>query len=390
MKATKILIILFLTLYMADCFAQQTQGKWFANINTLSFFKDNEYNSERLNGYTLPGFRLTPTIDYSLDIFSLSIGIDALHYWGKSQYPAYAYSSLADINKTQKTQQQAHITPFFRASIQYKNLSFVIGDVYADNYHNMITPLYTHELTLTSDREVGIQALYNSKYFEADTWVDWKNFIFINENQREVMYVGSSERVYIVNDNNFKLYLPFQMIFRHRGGEFDTIASNESLVNYSLGLGAKYSFNSKSNSQFAPKSLCAEFHYVGFKRNTTLGAPYRSGSGFFPSLSVQSKATKIALSYWEAKDFVSLLGNGLFNSLSSVTPDLLYDRVQCFLLQGEYNFYYTPEYAFGAELNFFYFLNSTGNRPGYAKVVRNGFNCFSFGFYLKINPQIRL
>ena len=100
----------------------------------------------------------------------------------------------------------------------------MIGDVYADNYHNMITPLYTHELALTSDREVGIQALYHSKYFEADTWVDWKNFIFTNENQREVMYVGSSERAYIRNKDNFQPYVPLQMIFRHRGGEFDTIA----------------------------------------------------------------------------------------------------------------------------------------------------------------------
>src|SRR5574344_1681282 len=102
---------------------KEKQKDLWIDINTLSFFQNNEYNGERVKGYTLPGFRLRPTINYKYKNFTLCAGIDALHYWGKEIYPAYSYCGLANVNETDRTQKQAHITPFFRPQADYTNLS---------------------------------------------------------------------------------------------------------------------------------------------------------------------------------------------------------------------------------------------------------------------------
>lgn len=55
-----------------------------------SFFYNNEFNSSLYTGYTLPGYRLSMTVDHRMDVLhgaGLSFGLQSLQYWGASRYP---------------------------------------------------------------------------------------------------------------------------------------------------------------------------------------------------------------------------------------------------------------------------------------------------------------
>ncbi|MDD7621308.1 MAG: hypothetical protein SPJ79_07860, partial [Prevotella sp.] len=62
------------------------------NIDNLDFFRDNEYKGHLTKGYTLPGFRLRPTVSYQpLSRLRLDGGVYMLHYWGANKYPNLNY-----------------------------------------------------------------------------------------------------------------------------------------------------------------------------------------------------------------------------------------------------------------------------------------------------------
>ena len=63
------------------------------HIDDKSFFVDNEYKGEKTYGYSLPGFRLTPSLFYALnEKISLEAGASMLRYHGANRYPCVIYS----------------------------------------------------------------------------------------------------------------------------------------------------------------------------------------------------------------------------------------------------------------------------------------------------------
>lgn len=91
------LLSLLAALYMPDGRAQvadsifredhllspQGRGELRLSIRNTNFFHDNEYQGYLSDGYTLPGFRLRPTLTYQpLSNVKLDVGAYLLHYWG--------------------------------------------------------------------------------------------------------------------------------------------------------------------------------------------------------------------------------------------------------------------------------------------------------------------
>ena len=65
------------------------------NFDALCFFRDNEYKGSLSKGYTLPGYRLQPTVSYQpLKNLRVEVGVSMLHYWGANKYPNLNYSCL--------------------------------------------------------------------------------------------------------------------------------------------------------------------------------------------------------------------------------------------------------------------------------------------------------
>ncbi len=65
------------------------------NIYNQDFFVDNEYTGVKTAGYTLPGFRLTPTLSYGIsDNLFIEAGLSALRFHGAEHYPCIIYANL--------------------------------------------------------------------------------------------------------------------------------------------------------------------------------------------------------------------------------------------------------------------------------------------------------
>ena len=147
-------------------------------VDNLNFFKNNEFSSVKTRGYTLPGFRINPKLSLVLDNnILIEAGISLLKYWGGANtYPCYSYMDIPAWNSNDY-QKGFHFLPYFRAQIMLKeNLNIVFGNLYINNSHNLIYPLYNPELYLSSDPETGVQLLYDNKYFKSDLWINWQSF----------------------------------------------------------------------------------------------------------------------------------------------------------------------------------------------------------------------
>ena len=83
-------------------------------LDNLSFFKDNEYTSEFMRGYTLPGLWLQPkAVYYPLKNLKVELGLHALIYSGANKYPSMAYRDIA-YWKGNQYQKGAHLLPYFQ------------------------------------------------------------------------------------------------------------------------------------------------------------------------------------------------------------------------------------------------------------------------------------
>ena len=70
-------------------------GELRLNFDALCFFRDNEYKGYLSKGYTLPGYRLQPTVSYQpLKNLRVEVGVSMLHYWGANKYPNLNYSDM--------------------------------------------------------------------------------------------------------------------------------------------------------------------------------------------------------------------------------------------------------------------------------------------------------
>ena len=95
-------------------FSEENKGDLCLNIESLAFFKDNEFKGGRADGYTLPGFWLQPTLSLQpLGRIRLEAGIRLLKYWGADNYPSCHYKSIAawEDNGSRKFM---HAIPVFR------------------------------------------------------------------------------------------------------------------------------------------------------------------------------------------------------------------------------------------------------------------------------------
>ncbi len=367
----------------------EDKGNLSVEIDNTLFFKNNEFDGFFLKGYSLPGLWIQPKLVYNaMSNLKLEIGAHALLYRGAYKYPNYAYNDIS-LWKGNQYQKGAHIVPFVRAQVAFKNLNIVLGNIYGGQNHALIEPLYNPELNLTADPEAGVQLLYDRPRFHLDLWLNWESFIFTKDTHQEAFTVGLTTQT-LLNEPTSKwhFYVPLQVVGQHRGGE-DLVDNNRpvsTLINGAVGIGATRNINRKWL-----KLIQLEADFLGYYQQSGNLWPYNKGLGGYLRSTVELRDDfLINAGYFVCKDFISLFGSPYFGAVSMTDDKLTFENPQTVSLTAEYYRTFAKHYGLGAKVEVYYSM------PGYMKYTDGrrlkGSNStsFSFGVYLRVNPSFLL
>lgn len=372
------------------------------SIRNLNFFRNNEYKGELVKGYTLPGFWFVPTFSYQpLATLKLEAGAYLLRYWGSNIYPSMAYGQFHGIVE-EEGQKGFHALPFFRVRyMPFPGFSLVLGNIYGQNNHALIEPLYNKEMMMTADPETGVQILYNSRYLNLDTWVNWERFIFQNAKIQEEFVFGISSRIKgnnplelnasesLKNTAKVHFYLPLQLLFKHMGGEINTAAVSREVrtwLNASVGAGIDIKMPFRF---FSGMNLEADWVYYAQQKGTLM--PFDKGYGFYGRMTADIYKFRLYAGYWQCHDFISILGNPLFGAASTFKSGLTYKNPKTTFFGLEFSHNIGKGVALGVHADIYntfpadlmYRSAADGHLNGFARSE----NSLSFmaGIYLRTN-----
>lgn len=376
--------------FQTDCrLSPDQRGDLRLQVNSLSFFRDNEFSTPTLDGYTLPGFWLQPSLQYQpLDKLRLEAGLHLLRYWGADRYPNMAYQDIAYWSG--RKQKGVHLLPFFRVQAALSDqVTIVLGDLYGGANHQLIEPLYAPELNLTADPEAGLQLLYEGRRYEMDLWVNWQSFIFRTDTHQEAFTVGLSSRVKLNDETNpIHYYIPVQAMIQHRGGEIDTIQTQsvQTLMNGSIGFGLRWQFDHPLFHQ-----LDASVHALGYYQQAGELWPFDQGAAGYVSASLQlGSGFQVKGSYCYGQKFISLYGYPLYGCVSTKQSGTTFDAIKTGYLGVEYCRPLAPGYAIGINMDLFLEGNRKATDATQTVTHIGRSSCFSAGIYLRIQPSFLL
>jgi len=363
----------------------EKKGELLFELDDISFFKNNEFDSDYLKGYSLPGYWLQPTfVFYPGKNIKLQAGAHMLHFWGADQYPNFAYSDIA-YWKGDSYQHKFHIVPYFRVHFSLnKNLDVIIGNTYGGAAHKLIDPLYNPELNLIADPENGLQLIHTSRFIDTDIWLNWESFIFQLDTHQEAFTVGLSSRLKY-NDPKSRLhfYSPIQVFGQHRGGEIDTIFVNsvQMIFNGAIGVGATWNFNRK-----VLKNINLEVDATGYYQQAGKLVAFDKGYGLYAQASAQLASFKVKGAYWTSKDFVSLFGSPFYGNISSSKENFKFVNPKMLYLSAEYFRELGKGYSLGVDVDIYRHLS--GNvETAEGNYKKKGSTSFAIGAYFRINPS---
>ena len=271
------------------------QGFYFSFENT-NFFKDNEFESSVVKGYTLTGAWIRPKFVFvPSDKIQLELGWHYLRYNG-------AGSASVSV-------------PWISARIYFaRGWQFTLGDLNNSRNHRLITPVWEPERFLTDKPEAGFQVLHNADQLYFDAWLNWEQFIQQGDPFQEHLTAGVSLDYKFVNSEKFSLSLPVQILGHHHGGEIDSSPLRvQTLMNLAAGVKAKILLDG------FVRQINLSGYYAGFKDSKgNAGLPFKKGNGFFSSNSLETKIGKFGLEYWNSKNFLGIKGMQLLQSVSGI------------------------------------------------------------------------
>ena len=344
-------------------------------IESLSFFRDNEFTSKLTDGYSLPGLWVQPKLTYMpLRQIKLELGLQALIFNGANRYPNYVYHDISVWKGNQYTK-GAHLLPWFRAQADFRRVSVVLGNIYGGQNHGLIEPLFNPETNLSQDPEMGVQILWDRPHLHADIWLNWQSYIFREDTHQEAFTVGTTWRtLFNASESRLHWFLPVQLVVQHRGGE-QNIEYNrvETIWNASAGFGAQWNVGRR-----VLKTLTAEANGLLAYQQTGNLWPFKSGAAGHAAVWLGLwQFLETGVSYFIApRHFVSLYGNHFYSTLS-VKDQQDYGRLQTAAAHVRFHHTFGRGYTLGADAEAYQAWQAGDSE----------FN-FSFGLYLRVNPSI--
>ena len=349
-------------------------------LESISFFRNNEFPSPLAEGYSLPGLWVQPKLTYMpLRQIKVELGLQALIFNGANRYPNYVYHDIPLWKGNQYTK-GAHLLPWFRAQVDFRRLSIVLGNIYGGQNHGIIEPLFNPETNLTQDPEMGFQLLWDRPHLHADIWLNWQSYIFREDTHQEAFTVGTTWRIgrneasqTSLSEPGIRPYLPVQLILQHRGGE-QNIENHkvQTIANASVGAGMQWNTGKR-----VLRSLTAETDALLCYQQKGHLWPFKSGAAGYVSVDLGLwRFLEAGVSYYIApRHFVSLYGSHFYSTLS-VKDELDYGKLQTAAAHVRFHHTFHPGYTLGADVEAW--------QTWQAK--RSDLN-FSFGIYLRVNPS---
>lgn len=323
-------------------------GKLFAGVNALGFFKNNEYDRTLIEGYTLFGYQFQPFLSYHPSPrLRLDAGAFLQKDFGNDKYTTSA--------------------PIFSLKWKGEHLSIIFGNLEGSLNHRLIEPLYDFERVLNRRLETGVQFQYEKNGLWADAWFDWQYMQYWNDANQEQFVGGLSVQQRLFSIGNGALFLPVQVVARHKGGQLDQANQPiQTVVNSAAGLIWKQPLNG-----FLTEAAL-QGYYVFDKDVTLTRQPYLDGDGAYFNGSVSTKfGLDVMLSYWKAREYLSIQGGQIYPSISpqdgrtlQPSPHLMilrflytYPVAESLTLSVRYEPYYdfafeSFQYSYGFYLNY--------------------------------------
>ncbi|WP_460617214.1 hypothetical protein [Hymenobacter ruber] len=284
-------------------------------VQSFTFFKDNEYFNKIVDGYTLFGTQLNPQlVYYPTKDLRLEAGVLLWKDFGNPQLK--------------------QVRPTYRATWTTGHHQFILGNIQANLNHNYIEPLFNFERVMLNPLEEGLQYRYlglGNRLF-LDFWVDWQRQQYRYSNYQEEIAGGLSSSYRLSSDgSDWRVTVPFQFTAIHHGGQIDTLDKPlQTLFNEAVGIEARRSLN---NSKI--QALRFNGYVLGFQDNSpTQGQnPFKYGRGLYLNTTLETRYADVMLSYWRGSRFMAPLGGDLYQSASRTVsnPDYL-DRQRKILL----------------------------------------------------------
>ena len=359
------------------------------SVHSTVFFQDNEFSTPLIRGYTLPGFKLRPSINYRPNSkVNVELGLYMLKFWGTDEYPNLSYTDISEWKGKENAAKGLHLVPFFRVQMATEGgVNFVLGSIYSGSHHKLLEPLYAPELNLTADPESGAQILYNNKWLYFDTWINWESFIYKNDTHQEAFTFGISSKLkYTREERKVHLYTPIQILFQHRGGEIDTLLTNsvQTLFNGSVGFGAKLNINHR-----AIKSATIQADGLVYNQQVGNLWPFKRGWAYYLHGSLDVANVHLKTGYFHSNKFVSLFGYPFFGGVSTSYPGRTFDSNSTLFAGIDYSFEFAPGYSLGANATVYRHFPSIGIEDGVA--TRYGASTSFYGcIYVRLNPSFLL
>ena len=311
-------------------------------VDAEGFFYDAEYGTPFAKGYTVCGFRLSPTLLYDInERAQLRLGFNAMMFAGLDSlymlrptmtllYKPTPWLTLVAgtlLNGERRTEngERETLHPYTLTPL-----------------HQLPAPVIDPARHIFNYQEDGIQILTDTRIWNSETWLDWTHYLVPWTPDQELFTMGSRHEFVLLHfayqnrdsatpstlfSRHFIAFLPVHFMASHRGGEVKTIDTNTvTTFNEKVGLRFEYSFKHKEKSiNFFALDLPLYFYHLDNKVD-------HGGKAFYPSISYcwsrlnpnsqfsifnSQFSIFTSLGFWHGDHYFSAMGSPLFWSINN-------------------------------------------------------------------------
>lgn len=301
-------------------------------VENLNFVRNTEYQSRLIEGETLLGFQLMPTVQYRA-------------------YENVQFSGGVFLKKDFGNNAFDKISPVFTVDIKQKKHEFLLGTIKGSTTHGLIEPLYSFDRLVKNRLENGLQHIYKSNRIKTDAWLDWETMIYTGSPFREQFTAGFSGEYSMIKKEKFVWSFPVQMLVHHRGGEIDASPLPvETQFNFAYGTKIKMPL---------ADSLIDFIEIQGYltyyeDQSSVPADSFIDGLGQYVSILFQKKNVGIMFNYWDAHQFQATNGDVVFQSLSTQNSKYVFNYRKMAQVRLLYEKEVYPNFFFVGRFNMMY------------------------------------
>lgn len=280
------------------------------NLRVLGFNKNNEYYNKINQGYTLFGYRVSPTVAWKLQRdFKIEGGVFIQKDFGNNKL--------------------THILPVLNMIYSWNGNQLLFGNLNGSVNHRQIEPMEDIERLMNDVPEMGVQLTKMTSNLFLDAWINWETMIYPGSNFKERLSGGLVYDQQLLKSDYQSLNFHYEFKGFHTGGQIDVL--DEPLVivfNNSFGMSWERALQAKKLN-----SLKFEGHFLHFTdQSNTPRLIFMQGYGYYLNGQLSTHFGDFMLSYWYGDHFYSYKGGRLYQSISTDLNSEAYEEVRQLLI----------------------------------------------------------